>query len=54
MLLYAKTLGDMIPGEGAVFNMSGNRIAVRSLDLSGDFKSIARQLNELIADYHMD
>ncbi len=48
MLLYAKTTNDLIPNDGASFDMNGNIITVKSLDLSGNFESIARQLNEII------
>lgn len=47
MLLYAKTDDDVIPNDGAIFDMNGNTIAVKSLDLSGDFQSIAEQLDEI-------
>lgn len=47
MLLYAKTDDDVIPSDGAIFDMDGNTIAVKSLDLSGDFQSIAEQLDEI-------
>lgn len=51
MLLYARTKDSTIPNEGAEFNMSGNSISVKSLDLSGDFESIEKQLNKIIEDY---
>lgn len=47
MLLYAKTGDDVIPNNGAILDMNGNTIAVKSLDLSGDFQSIAEQLDEI-------
>ena len=49
MLLYAQT-----KDEGAFNNeyqMMGNRICVRTLDLSGDFSSIKRQLDEIAERY---
>lgn len=47
MLLYARTDDDMIPNDGVKFEANGNSIAVKSLDLSGNFKSIVEQLNEI-------
>ena len=45
MLLYAKTDEEEIsPHE---YSMSGNRISVRTLDLSGDFEVIRGQLNDI-------
>ena len=49
MLLYAQT-----EEEGKFNNeyqMMGNRICVRTLDLSGDFKSIKKQLDEIAEKY---
>lgn len=49
MLLYAQT-----EDEGAFNNeyqMMGNRICVRTLDLSGDFRSIKDQLDEIAEKY---
>ena len=51
MLLYAKTKNDLIPNDGASFDMNGNVITVKSLDLSGDFESIAKQLDEITKSY---
>lgn len=51
MLLYAKTKNDLIPNNGASFDMNGNVIAVKSLDLSGDFESITKQLDEITKSY---
>ena len=49
MLLYAQT------DEEGKFNneylMMGNRICVRTLDLSGDFQSIKKQLDEIAEKY---
>jgi len=52
MLLYAKTKNDLIPNDGASYDMNGNVITVKSLDLSGDFESIAEQLDK-IAEFHI-
>ena len=49
MLLYAQT-----EEEGKFNNeyqMMGNRICVRTLDLSGDFQSIKKQLDEIAEKY---
>ncbi len=51
MLLYAQTDEEVIPMHE--YRMSGNLIAVRTLDLSGHFDSIRRQLDE-IADQYLD
>lgn len=51
MLLYAKTDDDVIPNDGAEFDMNGNTIAVKSLDLGGDFQSIAEQLDEIAGGF---
>ncbi|MFI3293911.1 MAG: 5-methylcytosine-specific restriction endonuclease system specificity protein McrC [Rikenellaceae bacterium] len=46
MLLYAKTDEEVTPD--AEFNMGGNRISVKSLELNRDFLEIEEQLNGLI------
>lgn len=51
MLLYAKTKNDLIPNDGASFDMNGNIITVKSLDLSDDFESITKQLDEITKSY---
>ena len=51
MLLYAKTKNDLIPNDGASYDMNGNVITVKSLDLSGDFESITKQLDEITKSY---
>ncbi len=45
LLLYAKTDEQITPD--CVFNMGGNRIGAKTLDLNADFKSIAKQLDEI-------
>lgn len=42
-MLYAKTEDDMT--LDSTYQMSGNRISVKTLDLDCDFAEIARQLN---------
>lgn len=49
MLLYAKTEEDIQPDN--VYQMHGNQITVRTLDLNLPFKEIANQLN-IIANSH--
>ena len=49
MLLYAKTDEEVYPDNE--YQMSGNRIEVRTLDLSGDFDSIKDQLNHIANKY---
>lgn len=49
MLLYAKTDESVIPDNR--YRMSGNEIAVRTLDLNCDFSEIAAQLNRIVAEY---
>ncbi|WP_276310737.1 5-methylcytosine-specific restriction endonuclease system specificity protein McrC [Bifidobacterium simiarum] len=52
MLLYAKTDEERQPdGE---FDMGGNVIAVRTLDLDQDFPVIAGQLDDVVARYFPD
>jgi len=48
VLLYAKTDEEIQPDEE--YMMSGNTIAIRTLDLNKDFANIARQLDQL-TDY---
>ena len=49
MLLYAKTDEKVLPDQE--YSMSGNRIAVKTLDLSGDFDSIRQQLDTIVDRY---
>ena len=51
MLLYAKTDEEIYPNN--VYQMSGNQITVRTLDLNLPFDEIAGQLN-IIAKTHFD
>lgn len=51
MLLYAKTDEEIYPNN--VYQMSGNQITVRTLDLNLPFDEIARQLN-IIAKSHFE
>ena len=46
MLLYAKTEEEMQPDN--VYQMSGNQITVRTLDLNLPFDEIAGQLNAIV------
>ncbi len=47
MLLYAKTDEDVYPEQ--VYQMSGNQISVRTLDLNKPFTEIAEQLNAIVS-----
>lgn len=49
MLLYAKTEEDTY--SEIEYSMSGNQIAVRTLDLDGEFSSIKRQLDSIAEKY---
>ena len=49
MLLYAKTDETIYPNNK--YQMSGNKISVKTLDLNLDFDGIAAQLNEIV-DQH--
>lgn len=51
ILLYAKTDEDITPD--CVFNIGGNRIGAKTLDLNTDFKVIASQLDEIAHEYLM-
>jgi len=52
MLLYAKTDEEIIPDRE--YRMSGNKIAVRTLDLDQDFSKIKMQLDRIVTDYLKD
>lgn len=49
MLLYAKTDEGIQPDQ--IYQMSGNQIAVKTLDLNCEFKQISKQLNTIAEDY---
>lgn len=46
MLLYAKTDEDIQPDN--VYQMSGNQISVKTLDLNLPFSDISRLLNDIV------
>ena len=46
MLLYAKTDEEIYPDNAN--RIMGNRIEVRTLDLSGDFALIRKQLDAIV------
>ena len=52
MLLYAKT-DEMIQPDN-IYQMSGNQISVKTLDLNQDFSEIAKQLNEIVAEHFIE
>ena len=49
ILLYAKTDEPITPD--CVFNMGGNQIGAKTLDLNVDFKVIATQLDKIANNY---
>lgn len=49
MLLYAKTDEEIYPNNE--YQMSGNKITVRTLDLNCDFDAIASQLNSIAENF---
>ncbi|CYT93088.1 5-methylcytosine-specific restriction enzyme subunit McrC [Streptococcus suis] len=49
MLLYAKTDIDIQPNQ--VYQMHGNQISVKNLDLNLQFASIAEQLDDIITSH---
>lgn len=49
MLLYAKTEEDLVPDN--VYQMNGNQISVKTLDLNQDFPVIATQLNQIVKEH---
>ena len=49
MLLYARTDENIQPDN--VYQMSGNQISVKTLDLNKDFSEIAAQLNNIVSDH---
>ena len=49
MLLYART--DEIIQPDNIYQMSGNKISVKTLDLNQDFSEIAAQLNAIVNEH---
>lgn len=49
MLLYAQTDEEVVPR--VTYSMSGNKISVRSLDLSRDFDEIKVQLDDIVKEF---
>ncbi len=49
MLLYAATDEAIQPNNS--YQMSGNKISVKTLDLNQDFAKIAKQLNQIVAEH---
>lgn len=49
MLLYARTDEDVQPNQ--VYHMSGNKLSVRTLDLSRPFADIAKQLDVIVLEH---
>lgn len=49
MLLYAKTNEELVPDN--VYQMSGNQISVKTLDLNQEFSEIEKQLKQIVKDH---
>ena len=49
MLLYAKTDEQLVPDN--TFQMSGNTISVKTLDLNQEFIHISKQLDDIVYNY---
>ena len=49
MLLYAKTDEELVPDN--IYQMSGNQISVKTLDLNQEFSEIEKQLKQIVKDY---
>jgi 5-methylcytosine-specific restriction enzyme subunit McrC len=49
MLLYAKTDEEIQPNNS--YQMSGNKISVRTLDLNMEFSEISKQLDGIVAEH---
>ena len=52
MLLYAATDESIQPDNS--YQMSGNKISVKTLNLNRDFSEIAAQLNAIVADHFLN
>ena len=52
MLLYAKTIDEIQPDN--VYHMSGNEIAVKTLDLNQKFADIRKILDEIACNYFLE
>lgn len=48
MLLYAQTDENVIPNN--IYQMSGNQISVRALNLNQNFSKISENLNSIVKD----
>ena len=46
ILLYAKTSDEIQPNSD--YQMSGNKISIKNLDLNCNFEKIKHQLNQII------
>ena len=47
MLLYAKTESEIQPDS--TYQMTGNKISVKTLDLNKKFSIIAKQLDDIVS-----
>ena len=50
MLLYAKT-DDVITADGQVYQIDGNRITIRCLDLSAEWEQISSALKDIVVNW---
>lgn len=49
MLLYAKTDERLLPNQ--TYQMSENKMSVKTLDLACDFEKSAEQLDEIVKEF---
>lgn len=49
MLLYAKTDEELVPDN--IYQMSGNQISVKTLDLNQEFSETEKQLKQIVKDH---
>lgn len=49
MLLYAKTNAEIQPDQ--TYQMHGNQISVKTLDLNKPFNELSKQLDDIVKEY---
>ena len=49
MLLYARTNEEIQPDQ--TYQMHGNPISIKTLDLNKPFKDISKQLDDIVKEY---
>lgn len=52
MLLYAKTNAEIQPDQ--TYQMHGNQISVKTLDLNKPFNELSKQLDDIVDEYFND